>query len=504
MAYKGFVVNTETPERHTPKNVDADGNSTIASSYIIDEMMLINENGEEEKHFYKLVSSIKIIEELFSPVIICKVSIKDDVNFFQNFKINGKEILKLKLLKDIEGESQPESIDLTLVTKEYPNYSKSTDGIHIQEYDIVFVTPFAYFSKIQNFSQSVEGNIFDIIKDLYRTKLGVEYENIDIEGVCPHKIKTVITKQTPLQAISWILSKAVSTEDGAFDELNYSPFLMWQSINAKDKDKILIKPWYKIINNKVKSDRRYTYKKYFEGEPGTKEYQKDVLRTIISFSSNLKLNKLEQILNGGYGSQLNVFEYDRFNAAGDAQATNMFIPAEELNDEKYSLEKFKNAINDALPKSKGSKNSFINLIESVTGAISVPEKTFTSKGIAENRDIYLHKPFPLYHELPNDVLTTIDVKERYKQKELFLKALSDNISHSCSLYGDFNLNPGKKITIQIPVSIGEDIDETEIAGTLDSDLSGDYIISTAVHIFKNGEYTTKLRLIKPLQTKKVN
>lgn len=520
-------IDKERPENHTPKTLDADGNSTIPSSYEIDEMVLINEDGVEEENFSKIVSSIKIVEEIYSPIITCKVSVTDDDDFFQRFKISGKEILKLSLTK--KTAKNQESIDLTLVSLEYPTYAKSADGIHIQEYDIVFITPFGYFSKLQTMSQSVEGNIFDIVKDLYENKLGVKKSNILIDGTCPHKIKTVITKKTPLQSISWVLSKAFSDEGGS--ELKFSPFFMWQTINTQFKDKILITSWEKILNAEPEGEP-YVYKKFFEEKPGTPEYQEGVLQTIISFSSSLKLNKLKEIDGGGYGSQLNVFEYDKNYIAAEDVDANLFIPAEEFNEPKYSMDKFQNQVTSILKNQKSkppsntndgslgkvfsiaSKNSKKENTNNIFGGIisastavfkdAIINDAFKAKSLAKNTDLFLHKPAPLYEDLPPGTFTTIDIKEVYSQRELFFKSLSENISHSCSLYGDFKLNPGRKITINIPAAEGPKSSDGTAAGStdLDSDLSGDYTIAVAIHIFKNGEYTTKLKLIKPLQAKK--
>jgi len=67
-------IDPDRPENHSPKTLDADGNSTIPSSYEIEEMVLINEDGDKEENFSKIVSSIKIIEEIYSPIITCKIS----------------------------------------------------------------------------------------------------------------------------------------------------------------------------------------------------------------------------------------------------------------------------------------------------------------------------------------------------------------------------------------------------------------------------------------------
>ena len=496
-------IDQDTVTKNTPKGESLEG-VTVPASYEIEQLSLYNEDGEEEENFRSIVNSIKIIEELYSPVIICKINVLDDQDFFQKFKITGKEILVLKIKKRIQGAGTggtEERIELGFIVKEYPSYRKSTSGIQHQEYDIIFTTPFAYFSRVQTISLSVEGNIFDITKDLYKDYLGVDSENILFEGEeCPYKIKTVITKRTPLQAVTWLLSKA-RTVDGY-------PYMMWQTINAKYKNKIIIKSWDKIIKkdfDNYVSKKPYTYKKFFIEEPGTIEHTKETLSSIISFSSSLKIDKLDQVIKGGFGNKLTVFDYE-----AKLDFPNTFTPPDP-SDKRYSLENLKD-LSDKLGLTKNrfkpntaNNNSFTSSIfSSINESLqAVANKIFDTQSLAENSSLFLHKPAPLYENIAAGAYkTTIDINEQNKQKTEFLKASSENISHNCVLYGDFNLNPGLRIILDIPQTTDgplRDTNELPNQAIEDSDLSGEYIITLAVHNFQNGEYTTKLRLIKPLE-----
>jgi len=75
-----------------------------------------------------------------------------------------------------------------------------------------------------------------------------------------------------------------------------------------------------------------------------------------------------------------------------------------------------------------------------------------------------------------------------------------SMNHEIQVYGDFRLNPGKKIKIEIPKSSNAKIYNEEIKfgnkEELDLSLSGTYIVTIAVHSFKDGLYTSRLKIIK--------
>ena len=70
----------------------------------------------------------------------------------------------------------------------------------------------------------------------------------------------------------------------------------------------------------------------------------------------------------------------------------------------------------------------------------------------------------------------------------------ESTAHEIGVYGDPNLSAAKKIKIEIPKAI--DPSKYNAAGPLDESLSGVYVIAVSIHIFENGIYTNKLRIIK--------
>jgi len=74
------------------------------------------------------------------------------------------------------------------------------------------------------------------------------------------------------------------------------------------------------------------------------------------------------------------------------------------------------------------------------------------------------------------------------------------MNHEIEVYGDFRLNPGRKIKIEVPKSSDpteyNTIINTANTEELDLSLSGEYLVAVAVHTFKEGVYTSRLKILK--------
>jgi hypothetical protein len=76
----------------------------------------------------------------------------------------------------------------------------------------------------------------------------------------------------------------------------------------------------------------------------------------------------------------------------------------------------------------------------------------------------------------------------------------ESINHDISLFGDFELNPGKMINIFIPKAIDPSIQRDVLKNNkdeiFDEQMSGKYLITSCIHTFKGGEYFTNVRIKK--------
>ena len=76
------------------------------------------------------------------------------------------------------------------------------------------------------------------------------------------------------------------------------------------------------------------------------------------------------------------------------------------------------------------------------------------------------------------------------------RALANTYSHDIVLYGDFGLNPAKKIELKFPKAIAPEdrkdiLDDDDI---YDQKLSGKYFVASVQHKFEGGEYYSHVRV----------
>ena len=83
--------------RNTPRGVEGDI-SKGPSAFNLIRLDVSNSRGDV-RDIRQLVESFTITEELFSPVITFAGTIRDTVNFFEDFAISGQEIIDIEIEK---------------------------------------------------------------------------------------------------------------------------------------------------------------------------------------------------------------------------------------------------------------------------------------------------------------------------------------------------------------------------------------------------------------------
>ena len=130
----------------------------------------------------------------------------DNVNFFENFGLNGQEIVKVEIeyLKSVDDEEEEfETLKYQFVVKDYPLFEKTKESINVQEYDINLISSFAYLSRLQQISRGIVGNPVNAIEEIFEKYLA--YTKFNYKGekypCLTDNLKAVITQRTPLQAV---------------------------------------------------------------------------------------------------------------------------------------------------------------------------------------------------------------------------------------------------------------------------------------------------------------
>jgi hypothetical protein len=471
------------PNSNTSRNLDADGKPLYPSTYKFEKFIMINKRGDEQDISH-LVTSFTIAEEIFSPLLTAKIVIRDNVNFFEAFGLDGQEIVKVKIeyLDSFEGQSENRTfrykyLSYQFVVTDYAIFEKTTESINVQEYEINLVSPWAYLSRLQQISESVKGDPVDAIEEIFKTYLAspsFNYQSKERHPCIVDNLKAVITKRTPLQAVEYLRGLCYDKER--------SPFFIYTTLQNEE---IIARSWADIIGSANKVYGSYQLKPFVEEGIGTVENLRELRSKIISLNSNIKLDKLSQAVAGGVGSVIEVVDFENraYIEQKEYYDTKRIQQNTRVNSEDFNF-RYLQYLDDL---NNGGEEIINNIVNDPTASRSLR---------------YLpNDPYPVYgpYEESSGRMKRIGgYASPARIKATFLAyakkyfANMESAVHEIGVYGDPNLSAAKKIKIEIPKAV----DTNERNPGIDNSLSGIYVISTSAHIFENGIYTNKLRIIK--------
>lgn len=447
------------PHRNTPKGIDATGQATIPSAYLVKKFMCVNASGVEFD-ISKIVTSFSITEELFSPVLVLNLRIRDTINFFEDFALSGQETIQLEIERN-NGEDAIQRVKQEFTVKEYPNYEKLASSPNVQEYNIVAVSPFAYKSALNRICRSVKGNPLANIQKIFSDDLGVQ---TDAKSICVSSFDGIITIQSPLKAVEWLRSKS-------FDSFG-SPIFTFSTVSS-DKIQLMSLSDMWSSKNTIAQKHKYKYLQYLQNRTGTDQFYKENARRVLDMKSNIKLDKLNQALKGGFSSVTRITD-----VANKTYSDRVFDYSKDSLLSASKLNPSKNLFSDNPTLTFGLLSSGLKSINQFEGA-SISNLSVNTTANDGN---------------PNS--SSGPILENIARAKSFY-ANMDAITHMIAVYGDLELNPGRKISIEIPKAV--DMGEYEKLGKneiIDKSLSGDYIVATVAHSFKDGIYTCKVQIIK--------
>jgi len=450
-----------TVTQNTPKGVSKDVEfQNISGAFFVKKMIIRNQKGELFD-LQPIVTSFTITEELFSPVIMFNARIRDNINFFEDFALSGQEIIHIILQKANDKNTRVVEVDLTFLVKEYPNYQKTPQS-SVQEYDLIAVSDFAYLSMLKRISRSVKGNVTDNIKKIFEKDLNMK--NVIVTDACVSSFDGVLVIQSPLKAIEWLRQKAFDSEG--------APFFIFPRISSS---LIAITSLTKLLKRRLY--KTYQYKPYQVSVPGTPESYEENLDKIINMKSNIKLDKLKQANDGAFSNNTVVTDY----------AKKSFISKIFNRDKDTKMQKNKLLENSPFGK---TLNFITNGIAGVSEPLSnLPNASRTLLSTNSNSNSSGN---------PNSSTVMSDSLGRIKS---YLSNM-ETLNHQIEVYGDFSLNPGRKIEIKVPKSCNLEEYNKQINKANDPDddedkaLSGLYLVAVAVHTFSDGKYITLAKIMK--------
>jgi hypothetical protein len=200
---------------------------------------------------------------------------------------------------------------------------------------------------------------------------------------------------------------------------------------------------------------------------------------ILSMTSNIRLDKLAQATSGGFANKVQITDFG----------------VKTFTEKIFGIDRDKIVMDNRL---KRSEDSFkYTEWGKAFGFLSGSDKSTTNS-------LDLSKLSNASISQISTLAGSANASSVYESNLATDKSYLANMqseTHEIVLYGDFRLNPGRKIAIKIPKSANiqeynEKINPKQTYEDIDLRLSGDYIVAVAVHTFQSGVYTTRAKIIR--------
>lgn len=440
--------------------VGQDGKTAeFPGAFVVKSFTLTN-NRNKSTDIQKLIKNFTITEEIFSPTLVLHLQIIDNINLFEDYGLCGQEILEFTILKRDLGSKIEKEISLRFVTKEYPSFSRDSEKYDIQYYDIIAISELTYYSSLTKISRSVTGHTADNIKNIFVEDLSISKDRFIITGEPSTNFTGVLPINTPIKNAQWLVNHT-------YDQ-HGSPFILFQTI----LNKVQLSSISSLISDSTNPIyKTFVYRRDYQETPGGASGFQELAHRILGISSNLKLDKINQARQGAFASETRYVDIANKNIT-----TRSFNHSTESS-KALSLGKGKNYSGDFGVVKNGAA---LTLNDMTSAKINYVYTNPSSYGFSsENSNFALsesqHKAQSVIGNLQNE-------------------------SHDIIVYGDFALNVGRKINIDIPKAINyynqQKFREPGGSGANlnDSSFSGKYLVFKASHRFEEGLYTTQLTI----------
>lgn len=404
------------------------------------------------KDIQNIITKMEITESLFSPTLILKLSVQDNNNFIEEFEICGQETIRIRIAYQLLDTGIERELDLEFFITEYPNYGRVDQ--RTQAYTMVGISEQSYISNFKKISRAFSNNTALEIQNIYTNELVCPVDKFFIRGEAITTMKGIINTQTPIQACSWLLGQ--TTDD------NYTPFFLYQTLDG-NYNLTSLKQLLDDGDNKLY--QTYFWTTGFKTDPMSEEDYIERATRILDINSNLGRGKINQAKGGAFASQ------------------NRYL---DVSQKTYTNTQY-NYTTDFIKA---------NSLEGTTALSS--NFTLASDTLDQYKDAHLEH-ISTNKDAWDGVLLNYN-NNSIKTKH-FLNAYStllDTYEHDIKLNGDFGLNPGRKVKLQIPKAIDPTIYK-EYTGKssiylYDEVISGTYLVTSVIHTFEDNEYYSNVRV----------
>jgi len=267
-----------------------------ATSYIFDSVILTSPRFEQEDgvDITNVTAEINLYENLMIPYISGDIVIADSANLVSLIQFNGQERVRIRIAVDEQYALEKEFIVYSL---RYQGKSKN-DNTSVLVLSII--EEHGFLSNFKRLSWHFEGNIHDIVKDVFTSELGLEGSDL-INNFGDEKpfqtVNFVVPNWTPLKFVD-CLTKRATTEIG-------EPFFCYSSLREGVQFKSLASL---LTTNPTNINQPY---RYTQVQRNT-EYN-DEKRVILSVEFTESDNSIALAQQGALG--MTYFNIDPFDPA---------------------------------------------------------------------------------------------------------------------------------------------------------------------------------------------
>lgn len=445
------------------KNITPDGVALVPSAFLIDEIVITNKIGETAD-IQNLVTEFSITESLYSPSLFCSLSVKDNVNLLETLPLYGQETIRISVYRQ-SGENGPDQrISLEFYLTEYPVFGRPKEQ-HTQVYTLRGISPHAFRNSQQKISRFWKGPTSDQIVKIYQDAFG---QSLNVQGAAISKGQGIINIQPPMQAADWFRRR---TFDGQF-----APFYLFQTIDGI----INLKSHTVIANDQVYD--RYIDSRDFRNDVATELDYESRRRRIVDVSSDLNLSKYFPSEKGTFASENNYLDIAQKSFSRKYYSYPGQFPLSSTLEGRSVLEPPPPFEPQIL-----LNNSYLNQ------SFSAPAPTEQEEEMGANFFSYMEHiatNSSAFEGSFQNYSTSLSQDSIYRLNAF--EGVFNTYVHDLVLFGDMDLKAGTKIELEFPRAVDpEQVGQDDL---IDRHLSGKYIVTSAIHEFKNREYFVRIRV----------
>ena len=154
----------------TGKNISDPDVAVLPSAYKLQEIVITN-----------IAVKMSITESIYSQSLVLNLTLKDSLNFVEEFPLIGQEKIQVKIEYSRKGgnlkkKTYPKSLDLSFYITEYPIFGSAPMQAYTQVIRLVGISEQSYISNQKKIVKSYDNNTAEEIEQILKTELNLDVD----------------------------------------------------------------------------------------------------------------------------------------------------------------------------------------------------------------------------------------------------------------------------------------------------------------------------------------